>query len=243
MNIQKTIITGFLSSAFLISQSHGATIASDDFSYADGSLVPNGGWENHSGNAGDLLVSGEVAVIQHGIPSEDANLFFGDQSAGVLTATFDITVNDDTVIGDGGGTDFEYFAHFFTQGSFNFRSRVDVQAPNGGGDYTLGISSGSSTAEATLTNDFNFGDTVSVALLFDFSDGTGSLTVNGETISGTTGAAGQTLNAFALRQSDSSNNETVTVDNLVIDGQAVVPEPSSALLGGVALLGLLRRRR
>jgi hypothetical protein len=241
MNIQKTIAVSLLSGSFFICQSQGMTLASDDFSYADGALVPNGGWANHSGNAGDLLVAGGAAVVQHGSPSEDANLAFGTQSNGVITATFDIRVNDDSIIGDGGGTDFEYFAHFFTAGSFNFRARLDVIAPSAGGDYSMGISSSSSTAEATLVNDFNFGDTVTVALSFDLADGTGSLLVNGEAISGSASGAGQTMDAIGLRQSDSSNNEAVTVDNLVVT--TTVPEPSSALFGGLALLGLLRRRR
>ncbi len=240
MNIQKTLTAGAISGAFLICQSQGVTLASDDFSYPDGSLVPNGGWANHSGAEGDLLVAGGAAVIQHGTPSEDANLVFDAQAGGVITATFDITVNDDSVIGTG-GTDYEYFAHFFTSGSFNFRSRLDVVAPNDTGDYSLGLSSQTSTAEATLVSDFNFGDTVSVSLSFDLADGTGSLTVNGETISGSANDPGQSINAIGFRQSDSSNNEKVIVDNLVVSTN--VPEPSTALLGGMALLGLLRRRR
>jgi len=223
-------------SALLICQTQGVTIASDDFSYPDGSLVPNGGWAGHSGTGGDFLVNSGAAVIQHGVPSEDVNLGFVLQSSGILTATFDIVVNDDTIIS---GTDFEYFAHFRTGNTF--RSRLDVVAPTVNGDYTLGISSGSSTAEATLGTDFSYGETVSVSISFDFSDGTGSLTVGGDTITGSANGAGDTLNSFALRQSDSANNETIRVDNLVIT--STVPEPSTALLGGLALLGLLRRRR
>lgn len=218
-----------------------AIIAADDFSYADGSLVPNGGWANHSGTPGDLQVIGGQALVQHGTPSEDANLSFADQTTGNLTASFDIVVNDDAPIG---GTDFEYFAHFFAEGSFNFSSRLDVVAPTGAGDYTLGISSTTSTAEATLASDFSFGDTVSVLLGFDLDTGIGSLTVGAETVNGTSSSLGETFNRFALRQSDSSGNESILVDNLVINGVSAIPEPGSAfalsLLAGIAVF---RRRK
>jgi len=227
----------FLLFPLLVSPALAVTLASDDFSYPDGSLVPNGGWANHSGTPGDLLVAGGQAVVQHGAPSEDANLAFIGVSTGVLTARFDLSVNDDTAIG---GTDFEYFAHFYTDGSFNFRARVDIVPATNAGDFTLGISSTSSTAEAILPTDFNYGETLSVELSFDLDSGIASLAVGGDTIIGTSSATGETLDRFALRQSDSSNNETVTIDNVVITG---VPEPSTALLGGLAALGLLRRRR
>lgn len=232
----------FAIAAFMCGQIQAQTVlVNEDFSYADGSLVGNGGWANHSGTAGDLLVSSGAAVVQHGTPSEDANIMFSEVSDGELCAAFDIVVNDDTVMG---GTDFEYFAHFLTRGSFDFTSRVDVQAPTGAGDYTLGISSSSSTAEATLTQDFNYGDTVSVLLSYDFATGLGGLTVAGESIVGTTNAGRASLDAFALRQSDSSNNETVTVDNLVVTYKPeVVPEPTSLALIGMVGLGLVSRRR
>jgi hypothetical protein len=53
------------------------------------------------------------------------------------------------------------------------------------------------------------------------------------------------LDSFALRQSDSSSNETITVDNLVITTSVMaVPEPSSfALLGLVGMAGAIRRRK
>lgn len=217
-----------------------ALLASDDFSYPDGSLVPNGGWANHSGNPGDLLVASGAAVVQHGTPSEDANLSFPNVESGVLNATFEIIVNDDTAIGGG---DYEYFAHFFTDGSFNFRSRVDVVPANGTGDYTLGISSTSSTAEATLPVDFAYGDAVTVSLDFDLDTGIGSLTAGGSTIVGTSSSLGESLNRFALRQSDSSNNETVTVDNLRITGTPVIPEPTSLCLMVAGLAGIAASRR
>ena len=56
--------------------------------------------------------------------------------------------------------DKEYFAHL------DFKARIDiVPAPNGG-DYTVGISSTSSTAEATVANDLTFGQTYRAVLKF-----------------------------------------------------------------------------
>ena len=40
-----------------------------------------------------------------------------------------------------------------------------------------------------------------------------------------------------------SGDEDIAFDNISIDGDAAVPEPSTALLGGLALLGLFRRGR
>lgn len=220
-------------------------LVDDNFNRADGSSLtgslptpgPGGVWTSHSGTLGDLLLSGGQAVIQHGVPSEDTHTLFAGQGSGVLTATFDFTVNDDTVIGGG---DYEYFAHFFTEGNFNFRSRLDVVAPNAAGDYTLGISSTSSTAEATFATDFLFNTQYTAALDFNLDTGIGAVTVGGNTISGTSSSLGEVLDSFALRQSDSSNNETVLIDNLVV---SYVPEPTSLALGGFGLLTLLMARR
>ena len=104
---------------------NGNILLTENFDYMDGSLVGNGTWANHSGNPGDLLVSGGQAVVQHGTPSEDANVSFASVASGILTANFDIIVNDDEPIIAG---DEEYFAHFRRDGSFEFLSRVDVRA-------------------------------------------------------------------------------------------------------------------
>lgn len=235
MKLRNTLFLSILG----FSNATAATLLTENFDYSDGSLgTLNTAWQNHSGTAGDLLVTSGAAIVQHGTPSEDINVQFDAVSAGTLTATFDLTVNDDTPIG---GSDFEYFAHFMTRGSSNFRARLDIQA-SASGDYTLGISSSTSTAEATLTAGFTYGTVVPVIMSFDVETGTASLTVEGETITGSANGA-ESIDAFALRQSDSSNNETVTIDNLVISDSSVVPEPSSALLGGLALLGLVRRKR
>ena len=66
-----------------------------------------------------------------------------------------------------------------------------------------------------LTTDFNFGDTVTVELTFNLDTGEASLTAGGETVTAQ-GDTGETLDSFYLRQSNSSSDETIFVDNLNI---------------------------
>lgn len=238
----KNLIIAIGAACLFTAVGSSANLINDNFDRPDDSLVgtaptpgPGGVWGSHSGTLGDLQISSGQALIQHGTPSEDAHSLFADQSTGVLTAVFDITVSDDTIIS---GSDFEYFAHFMTEGTFNFRSRVDIVAPNSDGDFTLGISSSSSTAEAIFPADFSYGAPVNVTLSFDFAAGLASVTVGGTTITSTTAYPGETLNAFSLRQSDSDNNETILVDNLV-----VIPEPASLSLIGLFTGGIYFARR
>ena len=128
----------------------GATLlVNEEFTHPDGSLVPNtptpgpgAAWATHSGVAGDLLVSSGQAIVQHGAPSEDANTDFGVFTAGALFYGFDFSVADPGAVF---GTDTEYFAHFKDTGT-DFTSRLHVEGPLGGGNFTGGISGSSSAA-------------------------------------------------------------------------------------------------
>ena len=194
-------------------------IASDDFSYADGSLVGNSTWYNHSGVAGDLLVAGGEAIVAHGIPSEDATLPFV-APAGKLYFAIDFTVEDPGAAW-GTGTDFEYFAHFKDDG-FGFRGRFDIQAPTGAGDFTVGIGSTSSTADATWPSDFMYGTTYRAIVSYDQDANIAQLWIDASadtdlSIMGADEAdPGTVITGFALRQSDSTVNETIRVDNLIV---------------------------
>jgi hypothetical protein len=110
-----------------------------------------------------------------------------------------------------------------------------------GGDYTFGLSTDSGTEEAIFGTDFSFGQTVRGTLEYNFATGLASFSADGSTIVSTTVGTQGLLDSFALRQSDSSNNETIFVDNLVVQA---IPEPGS--LGIVAVVGLaalIKRRR
>jgi hypothetical protein len=192
--------------------SFGQVLISEDFTYADGSLVGNSTWGNVSGTAGDFLVTSGQAVVQHGTPSEDVNITW-TAVAGDIYAGFDFSV-DDLGAPYGGGTDFEYFVHF------GFKARMDIQTPTAGGDYTVGIGSNSSTADATMTTDLTFGQTYRAIIKFDQVTGAAQVWIDpavstDSSISGPDSGAADIM-SFDLRQSDSSQNETVRVDNLMI---------------------------
>jgi hypothetical protein len=230
-------------------QVNADVVLSDNFDRADGSLVPTvptpgpgGAWANHSGTPGDLLISSGQVVVQHGAPSEDAHSQFADVTTGTLSANFDITVNGDVPII---GTDNEYFAHFMTDGSFNFTSRLYVvEANDVNNDYTFGLSVGSGGSTDKFSTDFAYGNQINGTLNYDFGTGLASFTVGSATITSSLAGTESLLNSFALRQSDSANNETILVDNLVVSTGTAVPEPGSlAVLGLMGLVGLVQRRR
>ena len=200
--------------------SHATELGFDNFDYADGSLVTNSGgaWVNHSGTAGDLLVASGQVVVQHGSPSEDANFPFTSQTAGNVFFGIDFTVTASSQIP---GSDNEYFAHF-KDGGFGFGARLDVVPGTAGGDYTLGISSTSSTAEAIWATDLVFGTTYRAVVRYNIDADQAELWIDASadtdtSILGTADAGnGVEVHAFALRQSDSDVNETILVDGMVV---------------------------
>lgn len=189
----------------------GQVIVAEDFSYPDGSLVPNGGWTTGSGTAGDLLVASEQAVVQHGEPSEDARQSFAEVATGDIYYALDFSVDNLGAVYD--GTDNEYFSHF------NFRARLSVGPGTSGGDYTVGIGS-SSAGQAIWSTDLIFGDTYRAVVRYNIDLGVAELWINPASEASTSILGDEdgmtTINSFDLRQSDSSENETVRVDDLMI---------------------------
>ena len=210
--MRKNYFFTLLFTLLITSFSFGQVILAEGFDYADGPLVPNGGWISAGGTADTFLVSSGQAVVQHGTPDEDVRFSFTPVTGDIFVA-FDFSV-DDLGAPYGAGSDFEYFAHF------RFRSQIDVVPPTGAGDYTLGISSDANTAEAIWATDLTFGTTYRAVMRFNQDTGTSTLWIDpavdtDTSIVGTDDGA-FSVTSFDLRQSDSEENETVRVDNLMI---------------------------
>jgi hypothetical protein len=210
-NMKKNYIFTLLITICLTGASFGQVILAEDFSYSDGSLVGNGSWEAVGGTPGDFLVTSGEAVVQHGTPSEDVKIPF-TEVAGDVFAGFDFSVDD--LGAPFSGSDSEYFAHL------GFKARFDIVPGVNGGDYTVGISSGGGSAEETLATDLTFGQSYRAILKWDQVTGTAQVWIDPSAI-GDTSISGSATSAsviasFDLRQSDSSENETVRVDNLMI---------------------------
>ena len=191
----------------------------DSFDYPDGSLISSSNWNNFSGTEGDLLVTEGKVLVQHGTPSEDAGVSFGAVE-GVLYYAFDFSVNNPGEPISGG--DYEYFAMFKDDG-FSYRARIDiVTANNEGSDFTLGISSTGGTADTIWPDDLSFDTTYRVTVKYDQDQNIAQLWVNAssETDASILGDdesdPGTSITQFGLRQSDSSQNEGILIDNLSI---------------------------
>jgi hypothetical protein len=190
----------------------------EDFSYADGSLTNNPLWNGFSGTSGDLLVESGQAVVQHGTPSEDAQIQFESVSGNIYYAL------DFTVVDPGNpipGTDNEYFALFKDSG-FGFVGRLDIVPPTSSGDFSVGIASDGSTADSVWATDLSYGVKYRATVKYDQLNDIAQLWIDAtlETDTSILGAdledPGRTVIAFALRQSDSDLNEKILVDNLKI---------------------------
>lgn len=221
-----------------------AVVLTEAFAYPDGDLTSAMAWDAHSGGVASpvQVVNGE-AIVNQDTGVQDVHIEFPAQVAATLTYAFDMVVTAANAIGSS-GSDFEHFAHF--RFSNTAISLLHVR-PSLDTDYTLGISADTPGTVFTPTTGFSFGDVVPVSVTLNYQTGVSTLTVAGQTVATdpvdpSDLASLPSIDEFALRQSRTSSDETIRIDNLVISTTAV-PEPSAfLLLGCLTYAGLLRRK-
>lgn len=254
----------------------GTVFLSEGFDYPDGQLtdsltgpdgsqvaganVSGGNWTGHSGTTFDDnvdVVGGKAQILNSG--SEDVNRLIGTTMAAGQTFYFaaQLAVNFTGTAGDAINND--YFLHF-KDSTFGFRTRVYLDAPDGGGDYALGLSA-TSGGQVVKSADLSFGATQTIVGSYAFDTGEAKLWVNPTDESSAfltdTGGEGIEVNSIALRQDfvgGTPNNE-ILIDSIAVGDDfasafnsvtgTVIPEPSAALLliCGGSLLAFNRRRR
>lgn len=207
-------------------------LVNDSFTYPNGDLVGNGSWAAHlSAGTNSVQVQAGRITLQHGTGGrEKVNIAFTEQTSGTIYASFDFAVFDPGSAVS--GSDSEYFVHFNT-GSTVMRARMDIVPPNSTGDFSVGISSSTSTAENTWATDLSFGAFYTAVVAYNIDNGQATLWIDptketSVNIQGNT-SSGKNVSAFIFRQSTSSTNEKLLIDNLVIgtaftEVVTVVPE-------------------
>lgn len=246
------MFTRFLGVAAVVvlaaSQARAGLITNDTFSYADGDLqtVSGGIWSNFSGatplNVTNINGNGWASMVSANA-KDDQLIFGGPHSNDVLYAGFDLMVLTQNA---GVGT---YFSLFKDASTGNLFSRVYLT--NDGTSVRIGIGN-QSTFPTTFDGLLTLGSTNHIIVKWDETGAsTATLWVNQTSEAATNMvaidlAAIQHANiiAFGLRQG-SGQQGTELVDNLLIGTTFadVVPEPSTVLLVGAGLMGLLAMRR
>ena len=191
---------------------------SESFTYTDGSLVGNSSWEHSGGATGNLLVASGKAVVQHGTPDEDLFLPFTPVSGSIYFAfDFFVLVQENPI----SGTNNEYFAHLKNDG-YGYAAKIDIVPPSAGGDFSVGIATLANTANSTWATDLVFNTDYRVTVKYDQVNNTTDLWIDAtaetdDSISGEIPTSSPiAVESFGLRQSDSSTNEGILIDNLTI---------------------------
>lgn len=228
-----------------------AQIVTETFTYPDGDLVGQGGWSAHSGagNNSVQVSSGEITIQHGGGSREDVNISFAAVTTGTIYASFDFRVSD--LGAPYVGSSNEYFAHF--NFSSNFTNRIDIAEPAGSGDFSLGITTAASSTRTSWGSDLLFDTVYTLVMSYNFDTDLSTLWINpsSETDPSVSGASAtvSSINGFSFRQANSSEDETIIVDNLRVGTEFahVIPEPSTyALIFGGLTLGValfVKRRR
>jgi len=246
----------------------GAILFSDDFeSYSANSNIGTTIWTETTGRASYMTVRNETTATPFGTPNQYAQLadtgggngdfirLMSPQLGGTYNAVS--TLQFDFYEPTGGGNSVMRFGYAGDDGN-----RLDLNSGGGRNVATLnngtiaGVTGGVSTTysmDTAYTIYMIFNDTASTVSYIGGSIaaftahvwfeqlGSGALIFAGSS----TAANSQDTDGYAIGfRTFNAELQEVWVDNVVVfEGAAAIPEPTTALLGGLGMLALLRRRR
>jgi hypothetical protein len=236
--------------AFGICSARASTILyTTDFTaptYSNGALIGQDSWVLTSStvnpiNVANSATDGTVTITSTG--QDVRRAFAPNHTSGSIYLKVEFTVASAQSTGD-------YFVHLGDNSTSNFYARTFIRSSGAGFVMALGTSSGTPTYGTTV---LNFNTAYTLLARYDLNPGTandtGALFINptdelgiGDTayVAATTvGTDATVINSVSIRQGTASSAPGVIIDSITV----LVPEPSSALLGALGLLCLLRRRR
>jgi hypothetical protein len=245
MKVKHANLTALTCAALLgsVALSHAAVLVSEDFSYSDGGLNgQNGGTGFSSTWSSSSNVTSGVATATSDSSRDLATAF---AASGTLWVSFDWGYAADPSEGAsyGGLTFYIGGSEKFLIGNTWPGTNHDVWQMNGSAQTSEVNYGGMKTGVAKIT--LGTGATSTVEL---WVGATGSpVDVSGAPIATTTNRELAGVNRIRINGQDFGFSNPQSFDNLVIgtamSDVAAIPEPSAALLGGLGLLALLRRRR
>jgi hypothetical protein len=191
--------------AFIASPAFAVNLLSEGFNYANGNLVPNGGWANYSGAATDIQVVAGRAVGSGPNANDDHVLFAPQPTAGNTFACFIARIPPPA---SGGQPKPIYFAELKDGGTSNLVARVYV-LPLSAGGWTFGISYSSTSATQGVTPwtvPLSYDTDYTLVISYEPSISTSRLWVNPITqaspsVSNVGTSAAISVSGFGLRQS------------------------------------------
>jgi len=241
---------------------NAATFFSDSFPYADGPLVDNPGWTNHSGAGDPVLVTSNQA-ISNNPGSNDVNRHANGNVTGGGNEKWYyaglVTVSDTRTDPNTSLDSQSYVLHFKDAGNFNFVARAHVTDPAGASGYSFGLSAGSGNPGAT-TQDLNFDQQYKVMASFNATTGDAELWIDPTDESSASithtdpGRVGTLVQALGIRQDGNGGGFSAAFDAVALgnDFDSVmanvmngsnIPEPASLALALFGLAGIASARR
>ena len=133
-----------LTAPLAVAPASATILLSEGFSYANGNLVPNGGWANYSGAVTDIQIATGRAAGFGPNANDDHRLFAAQPATSTTYACFEVTIP-----AVAGAPKPIYFFELKDGGAANLVSRLYVVPITGGWTFAISHSTTSATAGVT----------------------------------------------------------------------------------------------